>query len=111
MRPWKRLFLSVLLVAAPAVISSQTGLTSLRGTITDPSAAVVLGAQVAVDNETVGFHASRVTDSGGRYEFPQIAPAGYTITVNGSGFQVQSKRAELLVSQPAMIDYKFRRSS
>src|SRR5579863_6488706 len=72
----------VLLLAATSFVFPQTGLTLLRGTITDPSGAVVVGTQVMLDSKAIGFHASRTTDSNGQYEFPQIAPGKYTITVN-----------------------------
>jgi carboxypeptidase family protein len=83
MKPWKQLLLVAVSLAAPAVVFSQTGLTSLRGTITDPSGVVAVGAQVTVSNETVGFHASRITDSSGHYEFPQkFTPEGVTKAVD-----------------------------
>lgn len=105
MRTWKHLLFFVLSLAGPNLVLSQTGLTSLRGTIIDPSGAVVVGAQVDMSNETIGFHSSRLTDAGGHYEFPQIAPGFYTITVKGKGFKEQSKRSDLLVSQPTAIDF------
>jgi len=101
-----RLFvLLVFLLLFPALASSQTGLTSLRGTVTDPSGAMVAGADVSLDDPATGFHASHPTDPNGTYEFPQIPPGKYTITVNTSGFGKQSKQAELLVSQPATINF------
>jgi len=75
----------------------------LRGTVVDPSGAVVVGAQVVLDNKSIGFHASRITDADGHYEFPQIAPGKYTITVNSPGFAEQSKESELLVRPLACI--------
>ena len=84
---------------------SQTGLTSLRGTVTDPSGALLAGAQIMLEEPTTGFHASRNTDQSGAYEFPQIPPGKYTITVTKAGFGKQTKAAELLVSQPATINF------
>ena len=101
-----RLFaLFVFLFLFPALASSQTGLTSLRGTVTDPSGALVAGAEVSLDDPATGFHATHPTDPNGAYEFPQIPPGTYTVTVNTSGFGKQSKQAELLVSQPATINF------
>ena len=48
---------------------------------------------------------STVADSAGSYSFAQIAPAKYTIVVTASGFGDQTKTAELLVNQPATIDF------
>jgi Carboxypeptidase regulatory-like domain len=106
MKYWKR-FLSLLLflVAYTVPMRSQTGLTSLRGTVTDPSGAVVPNAQVALDNIATGLHLTRVTDLNGEYSFLQILPGRYTITTTGTGFASQTKQAELLVSQPATINF------
>ena len=84
---------------------SQTGLTSLRGTVTDPSGALLAGAEVRLEEPTTGFHATQNTDQSGAYEFPQIPPGKYTITASKSGFGKQVKAAELLVIQPATINF------
>lgn len=94
-----------LFLGGAALLWSQTGLTSLRGTVTDPSGALLAGAEVGLDNAATGSHITRSTDQNGTYEFPQLAPGRYTITVTKAGFGKQAKTAELLVSQPATIDF------
>src|SRR5215471_12705017 len=101
---WTRLSLLVLLSFAN-LAWSQTGLTSLRGTVTDSSGALLAGSQISLDNPTTGFRASRNSDQSGAYEFPQIPPGRYTVTATRAGFGRQAKTAELLVSQPATIDF------
>ena len=101
----KRLALRLSLCCLPLFAWSQTGLTSLRGTVSDPSGALLADAQVTLEEPTTGFHASRNTDQSGAYEFPQIAPGKYTITASKAGFGRQTKAAELLVSQPATINF------
>ena len=86
-------------------LAGQTALTSLRGTVIDPAGAVVPGAQVELENVATGFHASTKTNSDGYYEFLQISPGRYTIKAAMTGFAAQSKQAELLVSQPATINF------
>ena len=83
----------------------QAAITSLRGTVTDPTGAVVAGAQVEASDNAKGFHATRTTGGDGTYEFPQLSPGSYTITAAGAGFARQSRTAELLVSQPATINF------
>jgi hypothetical protein len=46
-----------------------------------------------------------VAGTTGLYSFVQIPPARYTITVSSAGFGDQTKVAELLVDQPATIDF------
>jgi hypothetical protein len=77
----------------------------LRGTVSDSSGAVVSGAQVNLDEPASGFHQARTTGSDGSYSFLQIPPAKYIIKVTGAGFGQQSKQAELLVNQPATVNF------
>jgi hypothetical protein len=102
---WKWAGLWLLFFCFPLLAWSQTGLTSLRGTVIDPSGALLGGADVTLDEATINFHATRKTDQSGAYEFPQIPPGKYTISVTKSGFGKQTKAAELLVSQPATINF------
>ena len=92
-------------LACPLLLWSQTGLTSLRGTVTDSSGAILAGAAVSLENPATGFHEAHSTDQNGDYEFPQIPPGKYTITLTKAGFGKQVKTAELLVSQPATINF------
>lgn len=106
MKDWKRsLALLLFLVAYAVPVRPQTGLTSLRGTVTDPSGGVVPNAQIALENKATGLHMTRTTDSSGEYSLLQIPPGRYTVSVTVTGFAVQSKQAELLVSQPATINF------
>ncbi len=63
------------------------------------------GAKVTLVDKSTGKTLSDTAGSGGFYEFAQIPPATYVITVSASGFGDQSKSAELLVNQPATIDF------
>lgn len=84
---------------------SQSASTSLRGVIKDPSGAVVPGATINVSSAATGFKISVTSNGAGEYALPQIPPATYNITVAASGFGNQTKSAELLVNQPATIDF------
>ena len=101
------LLVSILLciVSAASLCFSQTATTSLRGTITDPSGALVPGAKITILDKSKGATFSAKADSTGNYAFPQLPPAKYTITATASGFADQSKIAELLVNQPATINF------
>jgi hypothetical protein len=79
--------------------------TSLRGTVKDPSGAVVPGATVTVTDNANGTVFTATSSGAGYYQFAQIPPSKYTILVTASGFGAQSKVAELLVNQPATIDF------
>ncbi|MGA8740680.1 MAG: carboxypeptidase-like regulatory domain-containing protein, partial [Terracidiphilus sp.] len=83
----------------------QLATTSLRGTIKDPSGALVPGARVTITDKANGKTLSTVADSSGSYSFAQIMPSKYTIAATAKGFGNQTKSAELLVNQPATIDF------
>ncbi len=83
----------------------QNATTSLRGVIKDPSGALVPGATVTITANSTGLSQKTVANASGVYQFPQILPARYTIIASATGFGDQSKVAELLVNQPATVDF------
>lgn len=93
------------ILSTASLLVSQTATTALRGIIKDPSGALVPGATVTITNNANGQSLSATADASGLYQFPQIAPAKYTIVVDAPGFGKQTKTAELLVNQPATIDF------
>jgi len=84
---------------------AQVATTSLRGVVKDPSGAVVPGAKITLTNGATGQVFSATSSAAGEYSFIQIPPARYTIDVTATGFGEQKKTAELLVDQPATIDF------
>ena len=66
---------------------------------------MVEGATVTLVNKANGKTLSASTSNAGFYVFPQIEPAKYIISVSASGFGDQKKAAELLVNQPATVDF------
>lgn len=98
------LALASLFVFAAAGIA-QIATTSLRGVIKDPSGAVVPGATVTLTNGANGQTFTATADAAGEYTFASIPPARYTIKVAATGFGDQTKIAELLVNQPATVNF------
>jgi hypothetical protein len=99
-----RLFSLTTLLLLTTVGFSQS-VTSLRGRVTDPSHAVVPGAQVSLTSLTNGATREQATTSDGGYEFPQMQPGKYSLRVSASGFQPVSKDGlELLVASPMTMD-------
>jgi len=96
----------LLSILCTAVLTfAQNANTSLRGVIKDPNGALVPGAKVTLTNKANGQVLTAVANSAGEYSFVQVAPAKYSIVATASGFGDQTKTAELLVSQPATIDF------
>ncbi|MGA9720185.1 MAG: TonB-dependent receptor [Acidobacteriaceae bacterium] len=97
--------LFVFLVSAVTLLA-QTSTTSVRGTVTDPSGALVPNAQISLTNTADNSVTNGNSDKSGLYSFPQLVPATYLITVNAPGFAPSSKQAQLLVNQPATINFQ-----
>ena len=81
-----RNFLLFVLLAAVSV-SAQTFRGTILGTVTDPSGAVVAGAQVTVKNTGTGLLRSTTTSGDGSYSLPELPIGTYDVTVSQAGFQ------------------------
>jgi hypothetical protein len=86
------------------------GLTSLSGTVVDPTGAVVPGATVTLKNVETQAARDTVSDQSGRYAFSQIQPGRYQILAKASGFaDVIVNDVRLLVNSPATVNITFER--
>jgi len=77
----------VVLLSVPAFAQKITA--TIRGTVTDPTAAVVAGAKVTVKNEGTGFTRSGETNSSGIYSFQELPVGSYRIEVEQTGFKAE----------------------
>src|SRR5581483_1233595 len=86
MRSLRNVAFLVLLTAA-SLSWSQTGTSTIRGTITDPQGHVVPGATVTLTNtQTNTTRTTKSTDTG-TYVFDLITPATYRVEVDAKGFK------------------------
>ena len=98
-------FLAVCFV--PLLSNAQTATTSLRGVVSDPANAVVPGATVVIRNPETGFSQTTTTDHEGAYQFLQLPPATYTLTVTAAGFTpVRQEGVRLLVNVPSTLNVR-----
>ncbi len=66
------------ILSSATLAFAQTATTSLRGTIKDPTGALVPGAKITLSDKANGnLHAT--ANAGGFYTFAQIPPANYPI--------------------------------
>src|SRR5258708_6636406 len=99
-----RLPSTLFLLVISTFVHSQVATSSLRGTVSDPSGAVVAGVNVVLERKDVGFHTHRETDANGTYQFQQIAPGTYTLVFISAGFAEQQVNVQLLVDQPVTLN-------
>jgi hypothetical protein len=94
MKQYARLLLAIGLCIAAAALSSTPAYaqggrtsTSLSGTVTDASGAVIPGATVAVKNNATATEFHATTNESGSFTVPSVDPGGYTVTVTLMGFK------------------------
>ncbi|HWE51118.1 MAG TPA: TonB-dependent receptor [Bryobacteraceae bacterium] len=96
--------ISAIALLATAIVWGQAS-TSLRGTIKDPSGAVVSDAAVSLTDAATGSLRKVVTDASGSYQFLQLAPGDYSVKVEKPGFTTSVKDGvRLEVNTPATFD-------
>jgi Carboxypeptidase regulatory-like domain len=80
---------------------SQTGTSTIRGTVTDPTGGVVPGATLTLTNvETNAVRTTKSNDTGS-YVFDLITPAEYRLEVQAKGFKKQVvDKVEALIGKP-----------
>ncbi|HEX4230796.1 MAG TPA: carboxypeptidase-like regulatory domain-containing protein [Bryobacteraceae bacterium] len=101
--------LPALLFAAVSIASAWAqSSSSLTGLVTDPSGAVIPGAEIVAINLGTNAQRKATSDSEGRYTFPQMQPGNYEVTANATGFsEILVHSVPLLVNTPATLDIKF----
>ncbi|HET8923056.1 MAG TPA: carboxypeptidase regulatory-like domain-containing protein [Candidatus Acidoferrum sp.] len=104
----------VCLLFANSVVDAQgVGASGeIRGTVTDPTGAVIPKATVVAEDTEKGIRRTSVTDDDGVYEFPGLQPGTYRITIRTSGFQTEViKDASVNVGQTVILDVRMKIST
>src|SRR3569833_1534994 len=94
------LFLLVIL-APNAMYAQATASGTISGTISDPSQAVINGAEVTITSVSTGTSRTMVTNNSGSYRFDLLQAGAYKLTVKSNNFTTAVQRIELLVGQTA----------
>lgn len=84
----RALWMAVLLLGACTgqLFAQAVNAGEIRGTVTDPSGAVIPGVSVTILNTQTGVRTEAVTNDAGIYDALSILPGSYTITFGKEGF-------------------------
>lgn len=94
-----------LLLAGQCLAQVTTG--SISGYITDSSDRPIAGAGVTVADSARGFERQARSDSTGYYQVPELPPATYSVTAEGTGFDpVQSDGIAVTVNTAVRADFR-----
>ena len=96
------LFVAVL-VSVPSFAQTVTG--SIRGTVTDPTGAIVPNAKVTATNVATGVTINTTTNQAGEYSIRFLQIGQYKLVIGASGFQTREYGPfPLEIDQVAKID-------
>jgi hypothetical protein len=95
--------LAVLLVLA-ASAAAQTTTSTIEGTVTDASGAVVPGADVRASAATLAAERSVTTDARGFYRITALPAGTYTVTVSARGLATSAAAFEVTLNRVVTFD-------
>lgn len=84
--------------------SAQTSSGTLQGVITDPTNAVVPGAQVEIHNPVSGYDRTVLTDGAGRFTISNIPFNPYHLTVSVKGFAPYTQDVDIRSVVPTSLN-------
>ncbi len=82
------LFAAILILGAPGAQAQFNA--SLRGTVSDPTGAVIPGATVTLTNKDTNQSQTATSDASGIYTFNSLGPANYSLAVTAAGFKAKT---------------------
>src|SRR5438445_3906010 len=95
----------VILLLSVSCAWTQTGTTSVRGTVSDKTSASVGDAKGWLDKASQAFHREMQTSTTGEYEFLALPPGTYSLTIEKAGFRkYEQKNLQLLVNLPMTVN-------
>ncbi len=98
--------LSFVLLALGAAAFAQTSTTSVRGVVTDPTGAALTGGSVTLTDTKTQEAVTHPLTKSGEYSFYDVKPSTYQVKASVAGFNTVQEMTELLVSQPATLNFK-----
>src|ERR1700722_1797775 len=99
--------LSVVFLLAASFALAQINVTSVTGTVTDPTGAAVPGAAVQAVELATGVKFDATTSDKGEYTIPSLPAGAYRVSVNKAGFKGEVvENVALIVGVPGTVNVK-----
>ncbi len=100
------LSLIILIVSSIGVFAQTIDTATIRGRVSDPNKAVIVGAKIEAINESTGLRRDAATDSDGNCTIANLPLTGtYKITASSSGFADEIKSGvQLRANETATIE-------
>src|SRR5215475_6171482 len=101
------LFLCTLVCMSGISVVAQST-TSIQGTVSDPTGAIIPGVNVTIEDKGTGATRSALTNDTGRYQILQVSPGLYRLRAELTGFKtIIQDNLRLLVNTPTTLNLKF----
>src|SRR2546426_6764703 len=98
--------MGLLFAACIEVASAQESRATIIGRATDPSGAVLSGANVKATNIATNASVETVTNDSGSFEMPYLLPGVYTVTVEMAGFKRAVRESvQLRIGERIALDF------
>ena len=99
---------SLFIVLIPLILSCSASAQSLTagtvsGTVVDPNGAIVPNASVTISNPVTGYNRTVTTGSDGAFQFNDVPPNNYQLSVNASGFEPAAQTLVVRTSVPINV--------
>src|SRR4051794_38704203 len=95
----------VVMMSMATTASAQQTTGSIAGRVLDEQKGAVPGATVTAKNAATGFARSEVSDSEGLYRITGLPVGSYTLALDMSGFQAQTRTVQVTVSETLTADF------
>jgi hypothetical protein len=103
-----RTLVTLSLVACLSIAAFGQSLTSLNGSIVDPTGAAVPGASITLTNTENNSKRESTSDASGKYSFLAVPPGSYRLLAKKTGFSdISVQQIRLLVNTPATLNLTF----
>src|SRR6266436_2892074 len=101
--------LATWLFSVSAIAQVDAG--AVRGTVTDPTGAVLANAKVTLTNNATGLSTSAVTGTDGTYTFGPVKIGSYTMSVEAAGIRKTTTHVTVNVQEQARADFRLETGS
>ena len=106
--PFRLLLAALFAIAIAGSARAQQTTGTITGRVLDEQKAAVPGATVTAKSQATGFSRSEVSDSEGVYRITGLPVGAYTLSIDLSGFQAQSRTVQVSVSETLTADFDMR---
>ncbi len=100
------LSLALLFLVQSTTAYAQIQIGTVKGTVTDPTGALVSGADVTLDNPLTGFHMTAIAGNQGEYIFNNVPFGSYTLRAKAAGFQTTTDSVSIRSNIPVVTNVK-----